>query len=90
LPYKTGFVDAKSTPHLANQQCENCHGPGGKHAELERAFVKTKKETPELLKARSDVQETRNCEDCHDHDNSPKFEDERDAYWEQVKHEGKD
>lgn len=90
LPFKGGFIDAKSTPHLANQQCENCHGPGGEHAKLETAFAKSKKETPELLKAREQVHQTRDCEDCHDHDNSPKFEEERDAYWEQVKHEGKD
>jgi hypothetical protein len=90
LPYKGGFIDAKSTPHLANQQCENCHGPGGEHVKLETAFLNTKAETPELLKARAQVQETLDCEQCHDHDNSPKFEEERDAYWEQVKHEGKD
>lgn len=28
---KTGFVNMKSTPRLANVQCEGCHGPGNVH-----------------------------------------------------------
>lgn len=29
---KNGFKDEATTPKMANVQCENCHGPGGKHA----------------------------------------------------------
>lgn len=28
----TGFVSASQTPHLANVQCESCHGPAAVHA----------------------------------------------------------
>lgn len=30
---QAGFTDMATTPHLANVQCENCHGPGREHVE---------------------------------------------------------
>jgi hypothetical protein len=92
--FTSGFVDLKKTPHLEGQQCENCHGPGSAHVKLEGAFAKDKKVTKELTAAREALMNTRDCEDCHDHDNSPHFE--FDKYWNgeggrsPVKHEGKD
>lgn len=32
MEFKTGFVNAKETPHLKNNGCENCHGPGSAHS----------------------------------------------------------
>ena len=36
--YDAAFVDMESTPQLAGSQCENCHGPGSTHVELEQAW----------------------------------------------------
>ncbi len=77
--YTTGFVDLAKTPQLAGQQCENCHGPGSAHVKLEQAFAKDKKVTNELTASREALMNTRDCEDCHDHDNSPHFD--FDKYW---------
>jgi hypothetical protein len=79
LRYKSGFVSLKETPQLANQQCENCHGPGSVHVAAELAFQKTKNAPPDLESARAEMRETRACDECHDHDNSPHFE--YDKYW---------
>ncbi len=42
----TGFKDLKSTPDLANNGCENCHGPGSKHEEIAKPFAKIEVLTP--------------------------------------------
>jgi hypothetical protein len=46
----TGFKDMESTPNLANNSCENCHGPGSKHEETAKPFANVKKLTPEQEK----------------------------------------
>ena len=100
LRYTSGFVDEETTPHLAGQQCENCHGPGGRHVELEEAFRAGGSETDELLAVRRELQlkkdEARKnlCIKCHDLDNSPTFDTAEkpfDTYWwPKVEHRGKD
>ena len=100
LRYSSGFVDEETTPHLAGQQCENCHGPGSLHVELEEAFRAGGSETDELLSTRRALQlkkdeaRTSLCIKCHDLDNSPTFDtDEKpfDTYWwPKVEHRGKD
>lgn len=42
----TGFKDMESTPNLANNTCETCHGPGSKHEEVAKPFANVKKLTP--------------------------------------------
>lgn len=94
--YKTGYEGEDKTPHLLGQQCENCHGPGGKHSELERLFAKGegKKEQVDAwrkfhhlsVKTAYDL-----CIKCHDGDNDPNFKSENfDKYWSQIAHPGKD
>jgi hypothetical protein len=50
----TGFKDIASTPSLAGNTCENCHGPGSKHEEVCKPLAKVKKLTPAQLKAAKD------------------------------------
>jgi hypothetical protein len=87
-PYTGGYQNLQLTPHLAGNGCENCHGPGKKHAEAEAMPNKT---DPKLLAAlRSSMRVARDqsgCVNCHDVDNSPDFD--FDSYWPSVEHKGK-
>ncbi len=90
-PYQDGFIDAKTTPHLLGNQCENCHGPGSEHVKLETDWKKSGGAISEVLTAsRRAVQVTKAqaekkvCLKCHDFANSPKFDFKE--YWPQVEH----
>lgn len=100
IRYKTGYTGNENPPDLlTGQQCENCHGPGGKHSELERLFAKNdgkdvKKDEVEAwrkfqrltVKTAFDL-----CTKCHDGDNDPNFKTENfDEHWEKIAHPGKD
>ncbi|HEX3871483.1 MAG TPA: multiheme c-type cytochrome [Pirellulales bacterium] len=88
-PYLTGYQSMQQTPQLAGNGCENCHGPGAAHAEVETRKVT---ERFDALRASVRVTETmakdRICSACHDLDNSPEFDFS--TYWPQVEHHGKD
>ncbi len=92
--YEGGYLNLSETPHLTAQGCENCHGPGKRHDDLERAFKNGAEKSDELLAARQEVKrsrataETQMCIQCHDNENSPKFNYEK--YWEEVWHPWKD
>lgn len=92
-PFEGGFAGVKATPHLAHQGCENCHGPAAAHTAVERGDVKATE--AERNRLRQDLVLTlstpegkqkavNNCLECHDLDNSPKFD--FDEYWPSVKH----
>lgn len=96
IPYESGFVNMETTPHLAGQQCENCHGPGSIHTELEQARVAgtVKPQDEELIAWRKslhlnqEIAEKQICNRCHDLDNSPHFEFAE--YWKKIAHPGRD
>lgn len=90
-PFKGGFIDAETTPHLTGNQCENCHGPASEHVKLEIEWKKSGGPVSEALtEARQFVRltkadaEKKACLKCHDFANSPDFDFE--TYWPQIEH----
>ena len=87
MRYESGYSHFEKTAHLKNVQCESCHGPGSKHIELIDADQKV--EASKLVRVTLDEAKRKYlCQNCHDNDNSPKFEIE--TYWPKVAHPGKD
>ncbi len=80
----SGWVSAEETPNLKGNQCENCHGPASRHVENpdNRDFRKAIHLTAQL------AEKNHSCLQCHDEDNSPKFEFEK--YWAEIAHSGLD
>ncbi|MFQ5731285.1 MAG: multiheme c-type cytochrome [Planctomycetaceae bacterium] len=83
--------------NLRGQQCENCHGPGSRHVDLEHKWRDNPDPTQNEAVRRSrqamkltldGIKQTRLCYQCHDLDNSPNFD--FDKYWKDVEHKGKD
>lgn len=66
----SGYRSQELTPHLLGNQCENCHGPGSRHAEApdDKSFREF------LVKTVKNPQAGGLCIKCHDEDNSPKFD----------------
>ena len=65
------FESFESTPELVNVNCEACHGPSGRHADLLEPTPGGHLGAPFCLV-------------CHDPDNSPAFDFER--YWPKIAH----
>jgi hypothetical protein len=92
-PFEGGFAGMKTTPHLAQQGCENCHGPAAAHAAVERGDVRASVTERDRLRGELTLsiktpegkqKAVNNCLECHDLDNSPQFD--FDTYWPQVEH----
>jgi hypothetical protein len=97
--FKSGFVSEQATLHLTGQGCENCHGPGGRHTELERQFAKDAKQSDALTQFRDflhlqvDGIGAKLCVKCHDGDNDPHFKTDGDVFeefWSKIIHLGVD
>jgi hypothetical protein len=69
---KGGFVSLEASPHLANVQCENCHGPSRAHAENPTAHPQKRGQAMQA------------CATCHNGQHSPKFD--RASYWQLIAH----
>jgi len=71
MKYESGYRSLESTGNLTEVGCEMCHGPGSNH----------------LLDYMADYQQVfTTCEQCHDHENSPKFEENREKYFKAIRH----
>lgn len=65
--FEGGFTSADITAHLKGNQCENCHGPGSKHAEAPDDM--TIRAT--MARSADDFNKNLRCVACHDEDNAP-------------------
>ncbi len=92
-PFEGGYAGAQETPHLAHQGCENCHGPAAAHTAVERGDVRASEVERDRLREELVLtlatpegrqKAVNNCLECHDLDNSPKFD--FDEYWPSVAH----
>jgi hypothetical protein len=97
-PFKSGYLELKQA-QLHGNGCENCHGPGSKHAAVEAGELDVTPKEQTALRAGMRVTKAEmndkkgstnkmTCMQCHDVDNSPDYN--WDVYWPQVEHVGKD
>lgn len=87
MPFKSGFLGVDVTPDLINVGCESCHGPGEKHMQAEiGSNVKLQEKYREALHLDASDKEKMKvlCIQCHDLDNSPKFNYDR--YYKVIEH----
>jgi len=52
FPYASGFQGLKETPHLSDNGCENCHGPGASHVAAESGEAEVSEDELERLRTR--------------------------------------
>ncbi len=94
FPYESGYLSLDASQHLTGSGCENCHGPGSKHAAAEEVGSDVTEDVRDQLREAMRLpldQAREKCMSCHDLDNSPDFHDENafeDIYWPEVEHYG--
>lgn len=94
-PYDSGYLSLEASSHLTGNGCENCHGPGAKHAAAEQEGADVTAEQRDALRMamRLPLEKARDqCLQCHDLDNSPDFHKEGafEDYWAEIEHYGLD
>jgi hypothetical protein len=72
LEYESGFVSEEKTPHLTDVGCENCHGPGSRHAST-------------LGETATPPPKTR-CRDCHTPERSAGYAGHEQEYMKKIVH----
>src|SRR5262249_9350798 len=77
FPFVSGWKSREATPHLAGNQCENCHGPASRHVAAPDDRALRRAMAVDLARDGRAL-----CARCHDHDNSPGFD--FDAYWSRI------
>ncbi|GEM_PF-517149 len=85
--YKSGYWEHDKDSILYGSGCENCHGPGSRHAEIENGADADDLEKENILKQlriKKEVAKENLCSTCHDLNNSPDFEFE--SYWPMIAH----
>jgi hypothetical protein len=94
-PYTSGYLSLAKTPGLVGNGCENCHGPGKTHVDIEQGNldVSDAERQRQRGQMRLELEKAeQKCMDCHDLDNSPDFHHPGafKRYWEAVAHSGLD
>jgi len=85
--YRSGYWDLEKDKHLHGSGCENCHGPGSRHVDIENGDDAMPGERDRVLaglRVTKEQAKERLCVQCHDLDNSPDFD--FDKFWPYVEH----
>jgi hypothetical protein len=104
FPYETGYLGLKETPDLVGNGCENCHGPGNRHADAENGVTAVSDAERDQLRAelrlkiipnegnreKQEFEKGKVVQMCMEcHDRDNSPEFDFQKYWPKVKHVGK-
>lgn len=105
FPFVSGYLNQQKTPHLNTNGCENCHGPGRRHADAENGNIDASDDEIETLRAALRLKIVKNegnmegqafpdggvAEMCMScHDLDNSPDFDFQTYWPEVEHHGKD